>query len=192
VEPPSVRAYVGLGANLGDAPRTLAAAVAALRALPGARLAGVSGLYQTRPVGPADQPDFHNAVVALDVPAGPDPETGARALLTALKAFERAFGRVDGPRWGARALDLDLVAFGDASVSFGRPGEPGWLTVPHPETARRLFVLAPLAELAPAWLPPGWPETVASAGERRRREEGRGAVRRVAVWIPEAGNWGAA
>src|SRR3972149_5788178 len=85
-----VRAYVGLGANVGDAPTTLARAVGALAALPDVRLRGVSRLYATRPVGVGDQPDFHNAVVALDVPAGPDPETGGLALPIALKGLRRA------------------------------------------------------------------------------------------------------
>jgi len=71
--PRGVRAYVGLGANLGDAAATLAASIHALVALPGARLAGVSRLYATTPIGVTDQPEFRNAVVALDVPAGPDP-----------------------------------------------------------------------------------------------------------------------
>ena len=84
-----VRAYVGLGANLGDAAATIAAGVHALAALPGARLRGVSRLYATEPVGVVDQPEFRNAAVALDVPAGPDPATGALALLVALKRLER-------------------------------------------------------------------------------------------------------
>jgi 2-amino-4-hydroxy-6-hydroxymethyldihydropteridine diphosphokinase len=88
-----VRAYVALGANVGDARATLAAAVRTLSALPGARLVAVSRLYATRPVGVTDQPDFLNAAVALDVPAGPDPETGALALLVAMKQLEHAFGR---------------------------------------------------------------------------------------------------
>jgi 2-amino-4-hydroxy-6-hydroxymethyldihydropteridine diphosphokinase len=79
-----VRAYIGLGANIGDAADTLAAAIHTLAALPGVRLAGVSRLYATAPVGVTDQPEFRNAVVALDVPSGPDPVTGALALLVAL------------------------------------------------------------------------------------------------------------
>ena len=118
---PAVRADVGLGANVGDARLTLVAAVHALAALPGARLMAVSRLYVARPVGVADQPDFHNAVVALDVPGGPDPERGALALLIALKGIERAFGRQRRGRWGPRELDLDLLLFGDERVSVERP-----------------------------------------------------------------------
>jgi 2-amino-4-hydroxy-6-hydroxymethyldihydropteridine diphosphokinase len=191
-----VRAYVGLGANLGDAPATLAAAVHALGALPGCELVAVSRLYQTRPVGVAEQPDYHNAVVALDVPAGPDAERGAVALLVALKGIERAFGRRSGPRWGARELDLDLLLFGSHRVLVRRPPEgvsldPGHrdrlLEVPHPEARERLFVLAPLADVAPALVPPGWDETVADARARRLAVEGAGSVRLIGRW--EAGGW---
>lgn len=186
-----VRAYIGLGANVGDAPATLAAAVHALAALPGASLAGVSSLYATRPVGVTDQPDFRNAVVALDVPPGPDAETGATALLVALKGIERAFGRRERERWGPRELDLDLVLFGDARLDVERPPagasvDPAHagrsLVVPHPEASERLFVLAPLAELAPDVRPPGWGETVRQARDRREKLEGPASVRLVGRW----------
>lgn len=186
-----VRAYVGLGANLGDAAATLAAGVRALAALPGVRLHGVSRLYATRPVGVDDQPNFRNAVVALDVPSGPDPATGAASLLIALKALERAFRRQDRERWGPRELDLDLLIFGRASLSLDRPPEglsldPGKadrvLVVPHRDAAERLFVLAPLNDLAPGLVPPGWGETVASARRRREGVEGPTAVRPIGRW----------
>ena len=189
-----VRAYVGLGANVGDARRTLVAAVHALAALPGARLVAVSRLYVTRPVGVADQPEFHNAVVALDVPAGPDPERGALALLVALKGIERAFGRQRRGRWGPRELDLDLLLFGDARISVERPPDgvsldaghrDRLLVVPHPEARDRLFVLAPLADLAPDLVPPGWDEAVAIARDRRLVAEGPGAVQVVGEWAGE-------
>ena len=190
-----VVAYVGLGANVGDARRTLVAAVHALAALPGARLVGVSRLYVTRPVGVGDQPEFHNAVVALDVPAGPDPERGALALLVALKGIERAFGRQRRRRWGPRELDLDLLLFGDERISVERPPDgvsldaghrDRLLVVPHPEARDRLFVLAPLADLAPDVVPPGWDETVAIARDRRLGAEGPGAVRVVGEWAGHA------
>lgn len=191
-----VRAYIGLGANLGDAPATLAAAVHALAALPGVRLRGVSRLYRTRPVGVTDQPDFHNAVVALDVPAGVDPETGALALLIALKQIEAAFGRQKRKRWGPRELDLDLLLFGSHRIRVERPeaaksadprkraseGGTQWLEVPHPQARERLFVLAPLAELAPRLRPPGWSESVASARKRREAVEGAESVVPLARW----------
>lgn len=198
-----VRAYVGLGANLGAAEATLAAGVRALAALPGVRLRSVSRLYATVPVGVTDQPEFRNAVVALDVPAGPDPATGAAALLVALKTIERAFGRREGgrwgPRWGPRELDLDLLVFGRHRLLVERPPDgrsadplrPGvqWLEVPHASAQERLFVLAPLADLAPRLVPPGWPETVETARRRRERVEGPAAVRPVGQWDATSGAW---
>ncbi len=186
-----VRTYIGLGANVGDAAGTLAAAVHALAALPGARLRAVSRLYATDPVGVTEQPEFRNAVVALDVPAGPDPDTGASALLIGLKRLERAFGRQPRERWGPREVDLDLLVFGRHRVDMARPPEgrsddPAKvslpLTVPHPEARHRLFVLAPLEDLAPRLVPPGWGETVATAAARRRAIEGPDAVRPAAAW----------
>jgi 2-amino-4-hydroxy-6-hydroxymethyldihydropteridine diphosphokinase len=186
-----VRALVGLGANVGAARPTLASAIHALGALPGVTLAGVSRLYVTRPVGVVDQADFHNAAVALDVPAGPDDETGAIALLVALKGIERAFGRQVRGRWGPRELDLDLLVFGTATLSLRRPPagvsldaghRDRLLVVPHPEAGQRLFVLAPLADLAPGMVPAGWTETVEAARDRRLAAEGPDAVRAVAGW----------
>jgi 2-amino-4-hydroxy-6-hydroxymethyldihydropteridine diphosphokinase len=197
-----VRAYIGLGANVGDAKSALTAAVPTLGALPGAHVRGVSRLYRTKPVGVTDQPDFLNAVVALDVPAGPDPAAGASALLMALKAMERAFGREQRVRWGPRELDLDLLVFGRARLAIERPADQRLATatldptrparlleVPHPSMAERLFVLAPLAELAPRLVPPGWHETVETARRRRLRLEGPGAVVAVGEWSLEEGTW---
>ena len=194
-----IRAYVGLGANLGDAAATLAAGIHALAALPGVRLAGVSRLYATAPVGVLDQPEFRNAVVALDVPPGPEPETGALALLVALKGLERAFGRRERGRWGPRELDLDLLVFGRHALHVERPAaalsddptKPAvqWLEVPHAGARERLFVLAPLADLAPGLRPPGWGETVATARRRAEAVEGPAAVRPVAGWDATTGAW---
>ena len=188
------RAYIGLGANVGDAAGTLAAAVRALGALPDVRLRGVSRLYATEPVGVLDQPEFRNAVVVLDVPAGPDPDTSASALLLALKELERAFGRQARERWGPREVDLDLLVFGRHRVEMERP-EAGRsadptktalpLTVPHRDARHRLFVLAPLSDLAPGLVPPGWGETVASAAARQRSLKGPDAVRPIATWDGE-------
>jgi 2-amino-4-hydroxy-6-hydroxymethyldihydropteridine diphosphokinase len=195
---PKVRAYIGLGANLGDADTTIAAGVRALAALPGARVTGVSRLYATQPVGVEDQPEFRNAVAALDVPVGPDPATGATALVIALKELERAFGRQERERWGPRELDLDLLVFGRARLSLERPPaglslDPGkadrLLVVPHRDAAERLFVLAPLADLAPGLVPPGWGETVGTAAARRRSIDGPDAVRPIARWDAVTRGW---
>lgn len=197
-----VRAYVGLGANLGDAATTLEAGIHALMGLPRVRLGAVSRLYATAPVGILDQPEFRNAVVALDVPAGPDPGTGALALLAALKDLERAFGRRERGRWGPRELDLDLLVFGRARLSLDRTPEARsldaeadprnaarLLEVPHREVRERLFVLAPLADVAPGLVPPGWGETVESARRRRVAVEGEGAARAIARWDADASRW---
>jgi 2-amino-4-hydroxy-6-hydroxymethyldihydropteridine diphosphokinase len=157
----------------------------------------VSRLYATRPVGVVDQPDFRNAVVALDAPRGGDPATGAIALLLALKQLERAFGRRDRERWGPRELDLDLLVFGRHRIAVERPpdarsadpSKPTDLVVPHRLAGERLFVLAPLADLAPRLVPPGWHETVESARRRRKRIEGADAVRPVAMWDAERSAW---
>jgi 2-amino-4-hydroxy-6-hydroxymethyldihydropteridine diphosphokinase len=189
-----VRAYIGLGANVGDPEATLAAAVRALAALPGVRLVGVSRLYATEPVGVMDQPEFRNAVVALDVPRGPAPATGASALLVALKGLERAFGRQERERWGPREVDLDLLVFGRHRVNVKRPpagrsADPAKaslpLVVPHVDARFRLFVLAPLSDLAPRLVPPGWNETVATAARRQRAAAGVGAARAIATWTGE-------
>jgi 2-amino-4-hydroxy-6-hydroxymethyldihydropteridine diphosphokinase len=197
-----VRAYVGLGANVGDAEATLTEAVRALAALPGTRLPGVSRLYATEPVGVIDQPEFRNAVVALDAPAAVNPAIGAVALLSALKAIERDFGRQARGRWGPRELDLDLLVFGRGRVSIERPpaarsvdadSDPAkaskLLEVPHAAAASRLFVLAPLADLVPRLVPPGWNETVETARRRQERIEGPDAVRAIGEWDARRRRW---
>jgi 2-amino-4-hydroxy-6-hydroxymethyldihydropteridine diphosphokinase len=193
-----VRAYIGLGANLGDAGGTIARGIRALAALPGVRPHAVSRLYVTQPVGVIDQPLFRNAVVVLDVPAGPDPATGATALVIALKQLERAFGRQVRERWGPRELDLDLLVFGRTRLSLDRPPaglslDPGkadrLLVVPHPEAAERLFVLAPLADVAAGLVPPGWRESVATATRRLAAIEEPDAVRPIATWDADGATW---
>jgi 2-amino-4-hydroxy-6-hydroxymethyldihydropteridine diphosphokinase len=198
----TVRAYVGLGANVGDPQATLAEAVVALAALPGVRLRGVSRLYATEPVGVTNQPEFRNAAVALDVPAGADPATGAMDFLVRLKELERAFGRRRRRRWGPRELDLDLLVFGRAKLAIGRPPaarsndreqDPAkaarLLEVPHRDAGERLFVLAPLADLAPRLVPPGWRETVETRRQAREAIEGADAVRAVGTWDAARGRW---
>ena len=195
----TVRAFVGLGANLGDARATLTAAVHALAAMPAVTLVAVSSLYATAPVEVTDQPYFHNAVAGLDVPAGPPGGSGAIALLLGLKGIERAFGRIERARYGPRELDLDLLIFGDQWLSVERPPDGlsqdparkglSLLQVPHPKAHERLFVLAPLADVAPALMPPGWNETVEQARVRQELVEGPDAVRPVARWDEAAGEW---
>jgi 2-amino-4-hydroxy-6-hydroxymethyldihydropteridine diphosphokinase len=137
-------AYIGLGSNLGDRERTLRAALARLNAAHGIRVLAVSRFRETEPVGFTAQPKFVNAAAALDTELEP------RALLDALLAVERELGRTrEGPRFGPRTIDLDLLLYGDTVVD-----EPG-LHVPHPRLHERAFVLEPLGELEPALVVPG-------------------------------------
>jgi 2-amino-4-hydroxy-6-hydroxymethyldihydropteridine diphosphokinase len=138
------RAYVGLGANLGDREETLRAAVGALGAEEGIDVVAVSTLRETEPVGVGRQPRFLNGAVALDT------TLSARELLDRLLAVEQRFGRVRvAGEHGPRTLDLDLLLYGDETID-----EPG-LAIPHPRLHERRFVLEPLAELAPGLLVPG-------------------------------------
>jgi 2-amino-4-hydroxy-6-hydroxymethyldihydropteridine diphosphokinase len=192
-------AYIGLGANVGAPRAALERAVSALSVLPGCALAGVSRLYRTRPVGPVAQGDFLNAVVALRAPTGVTPEDGAMTLLIWLKGLERTMGRVQRERWGPREIDLDLLLFGEAEIRVEReaaarsvdPDKVGvqWLEVPHASAAERAFVLAPLADLAPELVPPGWPETVAEARARAAAAEGPEAVEPVGEWDQRTSRW---
>jgi 2-amino-4-hydroxy-6-hydroxymethyldihydropteridine diphosphokinase len=138
------RAYVGLGANLGEREGALRAALAALDETEGVEVAAVSTFRETDPVDYLDQPRFLNAAAALETTLAP------RELLDALLEVERSLGRTrEGPRFGPRTIDLDLLLYGDEAFD-----EPG-LTVPHPRLHERAFVLEPLAELDPALVVPG-------------------------------------
>ena len=143
------RAYVGLGSNMGDRERMLWSAVHMLAFNPEVEVVAVSSIRETDPVGFADQPRFLNAAVALDT------ELDARALLELLLSLEIELGRTrDGPRYGPRTIDLDLLLYGALVVD-----EPD-LKVPHPELIRRSFVLVPLVELDPLLVHPLTHETL--------------------------------
>lgn len=138
------RAYVGLGANLGDRETTIRRAVELLEATPGIDVVGLSSLRETEPVGYLDQPRFLNGAVALETTLEP------RELLERLLEVERALGRTrEGPPQGPRTIDLDLLLYGAEELD-----EPG-LRVPHPRLHERVFVLEPLTELAPGLAIPG-------------------------------------
>ena len=137
----TVSAYVALGANLGQAPRNLAAAVQAIAALPLTQLLRCSRLYCSAPVD-ASGPDFYNAVIAIDT------QLAAPLLLQQLQAIELAAGRERPWRNAPRTLDLDLLLYGAATLL-----SPA-LTLPHPRMAERAFVLLPLADVAPHALLP--------------------------------------
>jgi 2-amino-4-hydroxy-6-hydroxymethyldihydropteridine diphosphokinase len=129
------RVYVALGSNLGDRAGHLAAARAALAALPRTRLVAESRVEETAPLGGMEQPAYLNQMVLLETALDP------RALLAACQAIERSRGRVRGDRWGARTLDLDIVRYGHRRIA-----EPD-LIIPHPELPNRDFWIRELAEL---------------------------------------------
>jgi 2-amino-4-hydroxy-6-hydroxymethyldihydropteridine diphosphokinase len=141
----SNRVYVGVGANLGTPRETIAAALALLDQESDVELVAVSTLQETDPVGYEEQPRFLNGVVQLGTELSP------QELLARLLAIETRLGRVrgEGPRFGPRTIDLDLLLYGEETID-----EPG-LTLPHPRLHERRFVLEPLAELDPALEVPG-------------------------------------
>jgi 2-amino-4-hydroxy-6-hydroxymethyldihydropteridine diphosphokinase len=137
------RACIALGSNLGDPRQQVLDAMDALRALPDSQVLRCSRLYRTPPWGVLDQPDFVNAVVAIDTNSSP------HALLDALQGIEQRAGRVRLERNGPRTLDLDLLYMDGVRI------DDTLLTVPHPRIAERAFVLLPLADVAPDLQLPG-------------------------------------
>ena len=142
-------AYIALGSNLEHPEAQIQKGFEALAMLPKTRLAGVSSLYRTAPVGHVDQPDFVNAVACIETALPP------RGLLDALLAIERRHGRVRDFANAPRTLDLDVLLYDGLALA-----EPG-LTIPHPRMHERAFVMVPLAEVAPGAL----------VGDRGRAED---------------------
>jgi 2-amino-4-hydroxy-6-hydroxymethyldihydropteridine diphosphokinase len=139
-----MRAYIGIGANLGEREVTIARALQLLSEQEGVRVEAVSTLRETDPVGLLEQPRFLNGAAAVETELGP------RELLDRLLAVEQELGRTrGGERFGPRTIDLDLLVYGERQVD-----EPG-LTVPHPRLAERRFAVEPLAELDPELEIPG-------------------------------------
>jgi 2-amino-4-hydroxy-6-hydroxymethyldihydropteridine diphosphokinase len=138
-----IRAFIALGANLGNPEAQVQSAIAALGTLPHTRLVRASSLYRSAPVGYADQPDFLNAVAEVATVLAP------RELLDALLALELSCGRVRDFPNAPRTLDLDIILYGGLVLH-----EHG-LTIPHPRMHERAFVLVPLAEIAPDVIVPG-------------------------------------
>ena len=136
-------AFVGVGSNLDGPEARIRRALDDLGRLPRTRLSGASGLYRNPPMGPADQPDFVNAVAWLETDLVP------LVLLDALQRLEARQGRRRGRHWGPRTLDLDLLSMGESRIASER------LDLPHPGVAERAFVLVPWAEVAPDYLVPG-------------------------------------
>lgn len=140
-----MRAFIGLGSNLGDRADNLRNAIRAFSSTTGIEVKQVSSMYETEPVGGPPQSDYLNAVIEIDT------VLGHRALFDACMTIEHALGRERGSeeRWGPRAIDLDLLSMGDLVVS-----DPD-LEIPHPRLAERAFVLVPWSEIAPYVVVPG-------------------------------------
>jgi len=137
-------AYIGIGSNLDSPREQVERAILAISHLDRCFPAATSSLYLSKPMGPADQPDFVNAVIAIMTMDDP------RSLLVKLQQIEHDQGRIrDGKHWGPRTIDLDILMHGQTVVDV-----PG-LTLPHPGIAQRNFVLLPLAEIAAKVIVPG-------------------------------------
>lgn len=136
-------AYIGLGSNLENPLQQIKTAINDLQSLADITIVSVSSLYQSPPMGPADQPDYINAVLSLETTLPP------HQLLDALQSVEQLHGRVRKRHWGERTLDLDILLYGDQILDDER------LKIPHPGLPERAFVLYPLAEIAPEVEIPG-------------------------------------
>jgi len=144
------RVFIGIGSNEGDRLECISRAVRSLAAVPGVRVARMATIQETEPVGGPPQGPHLNSVVELETDLPP------RALLDALQAIERSLGRrPSAERWGPRAIDLDILLYGDRTIE-----EPG-LTIPHPRLAQRRFVLEPLSQLAPELIHPVLRQSIA-------------------------------
>jgi 2-amino-4-hydroxy-6-hydroxymethyldihydropteridine diphosphokinase len=138
--------YLALGANLGDRGASLRNAVERLR--DAVAVERMSSVYETEPAYLLDQPRFMNMALRGHTTLEP------HALLVFLKRIERDMGRTAGPRYGPRAIDLDILLYDSLALTTAD------LTIPHPRMAERPFVLAPLAEIAPDLVPPGWERSI--------------------------------
>ena len=139
-----IEVYIGIGSNLDEPLQHVKQAISELRQLAHSEYIATSALYRSSPMGPADQPDYINAVSLLQTDLVP------LELLDQLQSIERAHGRVrDGQRWGPRPLDLDILLYGEKIINETR------LRVPHPGLHERSFVLYPLQDINPALVIPG-------------------------------------
>lgn len=150
------KAAIGIGSSLGEREATVRAALAELAALPATRLLAVSKLHETTPVGGVAKNPFINACAVLETELSP------HELLGHLKCIEDQHGRTRQVRWADRTLDLDLLFYGDLVL------DDPTCTLPHPEMHRRVFVLLPLAEIAPDWLHPIFRKTISILKEEMK------------------------
>ncbi len=160
--------FLGLGSNLGDRVETVRGAERLISEIDGVIVVSSASLYETEPVGIADQPSFINSALKIKTILQP------AVLLGKLKEIERKMGRVDAVRWGPRIIDIDILLFGNIEVN-KIINEKG-LTIPHPEMTKRAFVLVPLSEIAPNVVHPVLKKSV------RELLDDLGDVTDVRVW----------
>ena len=168
----TIESYIGLGSNLGDRKTYLRRAFAALFANPLLTVSKVSSLYETEAWGETEQPAFLNAVAQIET------QTDAFGLLRILQEIEADLGRMRSAHWGPRVIDLDILLFGHEVIA------EETLRVPHPELARRKFVLAPLLEVNPEAFHP-----VLGKEIRRIWDEAGAEVKSQKVKLLERGAW---
>ena len=149
-----MKAFIGLGSNLGDREANIRQALQFLEQLPETTIVRGSSLYDTEPVGVSDQPNFLNGVVQIETHLAP------RQLLWNLMLIERRLGRVRTQQWGPRVIDLDLLLYGDEVV------EEDDLQIPHPLMTKRSFVMVPLVEIEPLLVHPVTNQTMLSILQR--------------------------
>jgi len=149
-----MKAFIGLGSNLGDREANIRQALQQLEQMPETTIVRGSSLYDTEPVGVPDQPNFLNGVVQIETHLAP------RQLLWNLMLIERRLGRVRTQHWGPRVIDLDLLLYGEEVVD-----EPD-LQVPHPQMTQRSFVMVPLVEIEPLLVHPVTNQTMLSILQR--------------------------
>ena len=149
-----MKAFIGLGSNLGDREANIRQALQFLEQLPETTIVRGSSLYDTEPVGVSDQPNFLNGVVQIETHLAP------RQLLWNLMLIERRLGRVRTRQWGPRVIDLDLLLYGEEVV------DEEDLQVPHPLMTKRSFVMVPLVEIEPLLVHPVTNQTMLSILQR--------------------------
>lgn len=153
-----ITAYIALGSNLNTPIEQLNSALNAIENLPQTKLLAVSSFYQSKPLGPQDQPDYVNAVAKIET------ALSALDLLDALQRIENEQGRVRLRRWGERTLDLDILLYGNEMIQHER------LTVPHYDMHNREFVIVPLAEISPDLVLPNGTKLAELAGQFTHHE----------------------
>ncbi|NIK72156.1 MULTISPECIES: 2-amino-4-hydroxy-6-hydroxymethyldihydropteridine diphosphokinase [unclassified Paenibacillus] len=173
----ATQAYIALGSNLNDREGLLRQAVEHLRQQPGVQVLGISGIYETAPVGYTDQPAFLNMAMAVLTTLSPI------ELLHVLFKVEQLLGRVRDIRWGPRTIDLDLLLYGDVAMD----GEE--LTLPHPRMMERAFVLVPLADV----IDPSHPlQDLVSASAAAALQDGKEGITlwKITNWLSGSGHSG--